>query len=282
MTMEARVDTSPRQPSYDSAALPPASIEEARALLRYRDLVRQLVTRTITTRYKRSWLGAAWTMVNPLLTMVILTLVFSQLFAADARSYALYVLSGLLLWNFFAQSTTAAMGDLYWSGGLLGRVYMPKSTFAIAAVGAGLFNLLIALVPYAFLAMILGGEITWKWVLLPVIALPAAAFALGVGLAVSAAAVYFQDVMPTYEILLTAWFYLTPVIYPLTLLPEGVQQVLRFNPMVHFAAAWRALLYQGELPTAGDLGLTYLLGLGMLIVGWAVFTRRARDFPYRV
>jgi len=117
---------------YDTSARPSAFIEEMQSLYRYRELIVQLISRSVKTRYKRSFLGVAWTMINPLLTMSVLTLVFSGLFGFPARSYALYVLSGLLLWNFFAQTTTAAMGDLIWSGGLIGRVYLPKSIFAVS------------------------------------------------------------------------------------------------------------------------------------------------------
>ncbi len=280
--MQAPDANSSPSPTYDSARLPPPFIDEAQALFRYSDLIRQWVSRTITTRYKRSWLGAAWTMVNPLLTMTILTVVFSQLFGAEPRSYALYVLSGLIVWNFMAQSTTAAMGDLYWSGGILTRIYLPKTTFAVAAVGAGLVNLLIALVPFTLLTLVLGGNLGWSWVLLPLAILPVVAFALGVGLLISTAAIYFPDVLPTYEVLLTAWFYLTPVIYPLQALPQAVQQLLRLNPMVTFVAVFRSILFEGTLPQLQELAWAYALGAGLLFAGWAVFTRRSRDFPYRV
>jgi ABC-type polysaccharide/polyol phosphate export permease len=269
-------------PAYDSASLPPPFIDEARSLLRYSGLVRQWISRTITTRYKRSWLGAAWTLVNPLLTMTILTIVFSQLFGLEPRAYALYVLSGLITWNFMAQSTTAAMSDLYWSGGLLTRVYLPKSAFAVSAVGAGVVNLLIALVPLTLLAVLFGAEVGWTWLLIPLAILPLMAFTLGVGLLVSTASIYFPDVLPMYEILLTAWFYLTPIIYRLEALPAGLQSLLRLNPMVAFIGLFRLVLMgdlSGLLP---QTALAYALGLVVLVVGWAMFTRRSRSYPYRV
>ena len=269
-------------PTYDSATLPPPYIDEARALLTYADLVRQWISRTITTRYKRSWLGVAWTMLNPLLTMTILTIVFSQLFGLEPRSYALYVLSGLIAWNFMAQSTTAAMSDLYWSGRILTKVFLPKSAFAVAAVGAGIVNLLIALVPFTLLVLIFGGEIGWSWLLLPLAILPLIAFALGVGLLASTASIYFPDVLPMYEILLTAWFYLTPIIYRLEALPEGLRAVLQLNPMVSFIGLFRIVL-TGEL--AGllpQMALAYALGIVFLLSGWGLFTRRSRSYPYMV
>jgi ABC-2 type transport system permease protein len=281
----ARAKTAPdasRMPCYDSAARATAFVEEGQALVRYRDLIVQLVSRSVKARYKRSFLGVAWTMVNPLLTMTVLTLVFSQLFRAPAREYALYVLSGLVMWNFFAQSTMAAMSDLLWGGGLITRVFLPKSVFALAALGTGLVNLLLALVAYAVISLVLGVPPSWSWLLLPIPVLAVGLFALGVALALSAAAVYFADVMPTYEVLLTAWLYLTPVIYPLGLLPESMQGWLRWNPMLWFVQSFRAVLYDGRLPDAVTLAITFGIGLAMVVLGWWIFTRKAREYAYRV
>jgi ABC-2 type transport system permease protein len=269
-------------PCYDSAARATPFIEEGQALVRYRDLIVQLVSRSVKARYKRSILGVAWTMINPLLTMTVLTLVFSQLFRAPARDYALYVLSGLLVWNFFAQSTTAAMSDLLWGGGLITRVFLPKSIFALAALGTGLVNLVLALVAYAIIALVLGVPPAWSWLLLPIPVLAVGLFTLGVALALSAAAVYFADVMPTYEVLLTAWLYLTPVIYPIGLLPESVQGWLRWNPMFWFVQGFRAVLYEGRLPDGATLAVAFGAGLVALVLGWWIFTRRAREYAYRV
>jgi len=281
----ARAEAAPdatRMPCYDSAARATPFVEEGQALVRYRDLIVQLVSRSVKARYKRSFLGVAWTMVNPLLTMTVLTLVFSQLFRAPAREYALYVLSGLVMWNFFAQSTMAAMSDLLWGGGLITRVFLPKSVFALAALGTGLVNLLLALVAYTVIALVLGVPPTWSWLLLPIPVLAVGLFALGIALALSAAAVYFADVMPTYEVLLTAWLYLTPVIYPLGLLPESVQLWLRWNPMLWFVQSFRTVLYDGRMPDAVTLAITFGLGLAMLVLGWWIFTRKAREYAYRV
>jgi len=267
---------------YDSSQRRTPFVEELLTVYQYRDLVLQLIARTVKTRYKRSVLGVAWTMINPLLTMLVLTLVFSTIFKFDTGNYALFVLSGLLIWNFFAQSTTAAMGDLIWSGGLVGRIYLPKSAFSVAAIGTALVNLGFALLPYALIALALGVRPAWTWLLLPLPALMIALLALGVGLGLSAAAVYFPDVMPTYEVLLMAWMYLTPVIYPLRVLPAGVQQLLKFNPIYYPLTVFRALLVDGVLPSAADVAIGLLAGLAALVMGWWVFTRRSREMAYRV
>jgi ABC-type polysaccharide/polyol phosphate export permease len=267
---------------YDSASRPTAVIEEALALFRYRDLISQLISRSIKTRYKRSFLGVAWTMLNPLLSMLVLTLVFSGIFRYPMQNYALYVLSGLLLWNFFAQTTTAAMGDLIWSGGLISRIFIPKSVFAVAAVGTGLVNILLALVPYLLIAAFTGGVLSPALLFLPVPVVFTALFALGVGLAVSSLAIYFPDIVPMYEVVLTAWMYLTPAIYPIELVPENIQQVIRFNPMYTFIQLFRAVLYEGRLPDWTLVLQGAGIGVAGLIAGWVLFNRKAREYSYRI
>lgn len=267
---------------YDSSARPSAFVEELLALIRYRDLIGQLISRNIKTRYKRSFLGVAWTMVNPLLMMVVLTLVFSQLFRSSVPDYALYVLSGLLIWNFFAQSTTAAMSDLIWSGGLIGRISIPKSVFAVSAVGTGLVNLGLALVPYGLIALLFGARLSPALLLLPVPVLAALVFTLGVALLVSAAAVYFPDVMPMYEIALTIWLYLTPVIYPVGMVPERVLSILRLNPVFYLVQAFRSVVYEGRAPSGPALLVSLGIAVAVLLLGWWVFTLKAREYVYRV
>lgn len=269
-------------PVYDSASRPSPVIEEALALFRYRDLIAQLVSRSIKTRYKRSFLGVAWTMLNPLLSMLVLTLVFSGIFRYPMQNYALYVLSGLLLWNFFSQTTTAAMGDLIWSGGLISRIFIPKSVFAVAAVGTGMVNIALALIPYLLISIFTGGEITAAVLLLPVPVLLTALFALGVGLAVSSLAIYFPDIVPMYEVLLTAWMYLTPAIYPIELVPENIQPVIRLNPMYTFIRLFRVVLYEGRLPDGALILQGAVIGLLGLLAGWVLFNRNAREYSYRI
>jgi len=263
---------------YDSADRPSPFIEEFLSLLQYRELIFQLISRSVKTRYKRSFLGVAWTMVNPLLTMGVLTLVFSSLFRFPAENYALYVLSGLLLWNFFAQSTTAAMGDLMWSGGLITRVNFPKSVFPIAAVGTGLFNLILALIPYFIIALILGAKISIAILWLPISILIATIFTLGIAMALSSVVVFFADVLPMYEIVLTAWLYLTPIIYPIELLPEPIQSVLRFNPLLPIVEVFRAPLYEGMPPDLFTLAYASAVAIVALVLGWWMFTRKSREF----
>ncbi|HEB65785.1 MAG TPA: hypothetical protein ENJ02_09625, partial [Chloroflexi bacterium] len=140
---------------YDSANRPHPLVDEILALIEYRELVVQLVERSIKARYKRSVLGVAWTMLNPFLTMVVLTVVFSQVFKFTTENYPVYVLSGIMAWNFFAGTTTSAMGEMVWGGGLLNRIYVPKAVFAVAALGTSAVNLFLSLIPLFVIAVAL-------------------------------------------------------------------------------------------------------------------------------
>ena len=151
-------------------------------IVRYRSLLRDLVARDLKVRYKRSILGVAWTMLNPLLMMAVLTFVFSQLFRADVRHYAVYLLSAQLIWTFLAQTTTQAMNHLAWGSALITKIYLPRSVFAVSQVGTGLVNLVLALVPLFLITLLTGAPVTWAVLWLPVSMLLMACFALGVGL----------------------------------------------------------------------------------------------------
>ena len=266
---------------YDTANRAPRAIEELRTVFEYRNLVMQLVRRNITTRYKRSILGVAWTMINPLGTMLILTMIFSQVF--NSKGYAAYLLCGLMAWNFFSQTTVACMVDLTWGGQLLHRIFIPRTIFALAAIGTGLVNLLLSLIPLFVVVLLNGIPITWNVLYLPIPMLLLACFSLGFGLLVSAFAVFFPDFSEMYQIALMAWMYLTPIIYPESVLtPELLGWISRLNPMYGLVKLFRLPLYDGRLPTWEELWPSLLISIVVLIVGWLFFTRRSDEFSYRI
>ena len=267
---------------YDSATRPAPFTDELVQLFRYRDLVRELVSRDIKARYKRSALGLGWTMLHPLLSMLVLTLVFSNVFRFSVDNYAVYILCGLVLWNFFSTTTTHAMTQMTWGGGLLSRIYLPKAVFAASSIGTGLVNLALALVPLLVIAVLSGVSLHWSLLVLPGAVALTAMFALGVGLLLSALGVYYTDVINMYEIILMLWFYLTPIIYPLSVLPPLVARFVLLNPMYTFLEMFRAPIYQGQLPAVEVLALGVLWSLASLTIGWWVFTRKADEFAYRV
>ena len=270
------------RPLYDSEARPPAPIEELLSAWRYRDLLAQLIARDIKTRYKRSVLGVGWTMLNPLLTMTVMTVVFGQLFRIETKNYPAYLLSGVLIWNFFSQTTTAAMQQLMSGGSLFHRVYVPRTIFKLAAVGTGVVNLLLALVPLAvimaFTGSTFGLPLLWLVLLIPLIA----GFALGIGLIMSTLSVSFPDVIEMYAVLLNVWFFLTPVMYPITIVPDSYRPLVIANPMFYLITAFRSPIHDAAPPDPAFLAMSLIVTIVSLAVGWVLFTSRADRIAYRV
>jgi ABC-type polysaccharide/polyol phosphate export permease len=250
--------------------------------VRYRDLIVQLVSRDVKTRYKRSLLGVAWTMLNPFLMMIVLTLVFSHLFRFEIPHYPIYLVSGLILWNFFAQSTVAATHQMRAGGLLLAKVYVPRTVFAIAAIGTGLVNLLLAIIPLLVLCVLMGVPLTPAMLWLPVPIALVAAFSLGVGLLISTVAVPFPDVIDMYQVVLTAWYFATPVFYPISMLAPDVAAWLPWNPMYHLVELFRDPIYSGVRPSLAEtIFATGFSTLGLLL-GWYIFSSQADRLSTRL
>jgi ABC-type polysaccharide/polyol phosphate export permease len=270
-------------PIYDSARQDSAALEEFKAIFNYRYLVFQMVRRDVLTRYKRSALGVAWTMLNPLGIMLILTIVFSRAFGGSQPGYAAYVLSGLIAWNFFAQTTNAATLHLVWGGSLLQKIYIPRTSFAVSAVGTGLVNVLLSLIPLVIVMLIIQVPLRWTIILLPIPILFLAMFALGIGLLISTMAIYYADIAEMYVIALTAWMYLSPVIWPPDVLPEAYRiWIVRLNPMYYLIELFRTPIFYGEVPDLSLLLISGAIAIFTLFVGWMFFTQKSDEFAYRV
>ncbi len=265
---------------FDSTKNRSPLLDEFKSLVVYRYLIGELISRNIKNRYKRSILGVAWTMLNPLLTMLVLTVVFSQLFGIKLPRYPVYLLSGLLLWNFFAQTTVAAIRDLLWSSNLLKRIYIPKSLFASAAVGTGLVNLVLALIPLGIIAAVTGTRFGLPLIFLPVALLLASAFSLGIGLAISTQAVFFADVVDIYQIVLVAWMYLTPIFYPVDILAENLRWIIYINPMYYIVECFRDPIYLNKFPDIRTVIIAVISSLIVFVLGIWIFSRKSNEFAY--
>ena len=250
--------------------------------MRYRDLLRQLVARNIKVRYKRSVLGVAWSILSPLLTMVVLSLVFSTLFRTTAPNYPVYLFPGLLVWNFFAQTTSMMAAEVVGGADFWRRIYTPRTIFCVATVLTGLVHLALAMVPLAALMLVFHASFGPSLIVVPFAAACAAMFALGIGLVVSSLARYFADVVDLYQVVLTAWMYFTPVIYPRDIVPERYRWLFNLNPMTYVVEGFRTPIYAGVFPSQHMLLADGAVALMTLVAGWWLFTRMADDLPYQV
>lgn len=265
---------------YDSDAAAIPVIHEMRELLRYRFLVWNLIVRDLKVRYKRSFLGFVWVMLNPLLTMAVLTIVFSQLFKFNIQHYPVFVLGGTLLWNLYSQGSSAAMASLMGNGAIMRKLYVPPSVFVASAVGSALVNLGFALAPFLLLALITGllPSVTWLYMVVPTLLVMI--WTMGIGLVVAAMMVFFQDTFEIYQVLLQAFYFLTPVFYPISMLPPPLRALEQVNPLYLFISSFQNAILRNTLPDPVQLALSTLVAVAVLAVGWYFFTRAEDKFVY--
>lgn len=268
-------------PEYDSSSAGNVMRDHLSQVLKYRDLLRLLIVSNLTSRYKRSILGVLWTLLNPLLTMTVMTIAFSTLFKFSLPHYPVYVLSGIVLWTFFQQTTMQSMNSLVFGSGLLKKVYVPAGVFPLSAIGTGVVNIWLSLLPIVIIMVVLHHPFKWALVFVPFAVALVALFALGVGLTISMAAVFFSDVAEMYGVVLRIWFYLTPVMYPEEILPPKFLWVVKLNPMYHLMLCWREPMYHGVLPPAHSVLVSAFWAGGAVVAGWWVFSRRSYEFALR-
>ncbi len=267
---------------YDSDAIRSPEIQDLREIWRYRDLLQLLVANSIKTRYKRSVLGVLWTLLNPLLTTIVLTVALSQLFRFQIENYPVYLLSGLVAWNFFSQTVTEVMSTLVWGSHLMKRIYVPHAIFPVSVVGNGLVNLFLALIPLFVIMLFVHQPLHWTLGLLPLAVLLLTLFTTGISLLLATLAVYFVDLVEMVKILLMAWFYLTPIIYPLEAVPPKYAWVLKLNPMSYLIEIFRGLIYNGTIPSESHLVSVSVVSVLIFLIGWIVFTRKSNEFAYHI
>jgi ABC-type polysaccharide/polyol phosphate export permease len=255
--------------------------------------VRNLVMRDLKVRYKNSLLGVAWSWLNPLLMMVVYTILFTVLLRnSDIPSYPVFLLSGLLGWNFFSDTVLQATGSIVNSAHLLKKVYFPPEVLPISLLLANLVNFVIALPLFFGLALVLGVTPTWAALLLPFTILIQITFTLGISLLLATLNVFFRDTQVILGVVMLAWFFLTPVFYTIKFVPEQITVLgvtlnaqlwlRRINPMASVIASYRDLLYWG-VPSGLDFLLrTAVTSLAVLIIGYAVFTRYSHRFSEEI
>lgn len=255
-------------------------IAELRRLLPYHELIRALVVRDLKVRYRRSALGLLWTMLQPLLTMVVFFVVFSSIFRFDVENYAVYAQAGILFWTFVSQSVTSSMNSLTRNAALLKKVPVPREIFPVAAVISGVINLLFAMVPLLGILVITGHPIRSAVLFVPVAIVICAVFTLGAGLLLAPFAVLFQDTVEMVNIGLLMLMYLTPVFYPMSIVPDRFLWIIRYNPIRSILEVFRDPIYFGRIPHPTHLGVGILVALVSIGVGMFVFRKTSDRIPF--
>ena len=253
-----------------------------REIIQYRSLLRDLVVRDLKVRYKRSALGIAWTMLNPLLMMVVFTVVFARFLRFPIAHFTVYFLCAFLLWNFVSQTTSWSTACFLGYAPLIRKIYVPKTVLILSTVFSGLVNLLLALVPLALIMVLVGHPFTAKLAFIPIPLILTTLFALGLSLFLAPLCVMFSDIGQIYQVLLVAWMYLTPIFYPVEIVPSDYRILVDANPMTYFVEAFRAPIYRGVLPDGPTMIGATVFAVASLVIGWTLFQRYSERIAYYV
>jgi len=260
------------------AGRPLGTLYELRDIRGHAGLLYELVHRDLTVRYKRSVLGFVWTMLHPLLLMLIFVVVFATMFRFQTRHYETYFLSAYVAWNFFSQTVVTSMQSVGWNGPLMKRVRVPPSIFTLSTVLSGLVNLGLSLIVLFAIMLIVGSPFSSALWFLPISLAIVSIFTFGVSLGVTALSVYFADVGEMVQAGMPALMYLTPVIYPRSIVPERYQLLIKCNPLVYIVEVVRDPIYYGIIPSRATLLIAVALAGASLTIGWMIFRHLAIRF----
>lgn len=239
---------------------------------KYRFLLENLIQRDLRVKYRRSKLGIIWSVLNPLLMMVVMTAVFSFVFESNIPNYPVYLLSGQLLFVYFTDSTSSAMSSVISSSALIKKVYVPKYIFPLEKSCFAFINMCFSMVALILVMVATGHKVplTLPLALYPMITL--FAFCLGIGLFLSSAAIFFRDIMHLWTVFTTALMYATPIFYPMEILTGTfMEHFMQINPMFWYVGTFRRIVVNGLLPTQNQVIVCAVCAIIALVIGLKVF-----------
>jgi ABC-2 type transport system permease protein len=255
------------------------SMQGIREIFLYREMIFSLVRKDLRGRYKGSVLGFLWTFINPLLQLAIYTLVFSVILRSDIEQFYMFLFVALIPWIFFASCLTVGSACVIGESSLVTKIYFPREVIPISYVTSSFVNMLYCFVVVLLMVVVSGRPVNIiAWMFLPAIMLVEYVMALGVALLSSSVTVYFRDLQHILGIVAMAWQFLTPILYPLSFVPEPMQRMFLLNPMTPVIIAYRDILYYGTIPYMSTLLHAAVFGIVILVVGWIVFGRLKRNF----
>lgn len=245
------------------------------------NILKALVSRNFKSQYRNSILGAFWTVLNPLLNMIVLSLVFSNLFGdrPGVGCYPIYLFCGTLFFNMMRQITSQSLTSLVTNSGLIKKVKISYSIFPMSNMFTALVNFGVSFV--ALIAIMLILRQTFHWTMLLTVAIVPAVllFSLGIGLIVASLYVYFRDIKHLYEVFLTLWMYLTPLFYTAdSLKSDMISKIINLNPMTHFISAFRNVIQFGIVPSGMEFLICYAWALSMLVIGYTIYRLSRKRF----
>ena len=248
----------------------------------YRELLKTNVQKEIRGKYKGSFLGVLWSFLNPLLMVLVYALVFPYIMRMNVPNYLIYLITGVIPWNFFTTCITTGCNCVWINGGIIKKVYFPREILPISVVVAGLINFLISCVIILIFTIFGGIGISIQLLWLPLIAIIQSALSLGLLFDLSAINVYVRDIEYLVAFLLNLLFYATPILYTASMFPSKVRWILYLNPMSSIVDAYRSIFYYKVMPNLTSLALVGILSFIILIIGYIIFRKLEKGFAEEV
>lgn len=246
--------------------------------LKFKPLLSELISRDIKIKYRKSVLGVLWTLLNPLLMMIVLSVVFSNLFKFDIDNFPLYLLSGQIIFNFYNDSTSTAMSAIIGNAALIKKVYVPKYLFVISRVFSSFINLMASFTALMLVMVATRAELHWTVILSLVPLALLMILSLGIGLILAALTVKFRDIMHLYSVFTTVLMYLTPVIYPMSILPEWLEKIVLLNPLTNILMMFRDVMINNTLFDVWSLVIAVVETALFMVLGLYVFYKNQDQF----
>jgi len=257
-------------------------IKQIKDIYQYREMLKNMVRKDLRTRYKGSVLGFLWTFVNPLLQLVVYTVIFSNIMRMNIDKFYMFLFVALLPWIFFSTSLQVSTTSIIANKELVKKIYFPRIILPLSVVSANLMNFIFAFAILIPALIISGIGISKAIVWLPLVLLVEFELALGFSVLFAGLNVYFRDLEHLLGIVLMAWFYFTPVVYPVEMIPENLAPVFKVNPMLHIISAYRDVLYHGKAPDLYALGIVFAAGFILLAISTVIFNRLQRNFAEEI
>ena len=248
------------------------------ALKKYRFLLEDMVVRDIKLKYRRSVIGLLWSILNPLLMMIVITAVFQHLFRFEIENFSVYYLTGWVVFNFITEATTGAMTSIIGASALIRKVYIPKYIFPMQKCVFSFVNTLFSLIALFAVMLVLKVDFTWYMLLIPIPLILALIFAIGLGMILATAAVFLRDMIHLYGVFTMVWMYLTPIIYPEEILVGIMQSIMKLNPMYYYVDYLRQVTLYGTMPGLNDFLIMCGCSIASLLIGIAVFKKKQDRF----
>ena len=248
------------------------------SLSRYGFLIRQLVSRDFKLKYKRSLLGVLWSFLNPLLSMLVLYVVFSALFRFDIENYPAYLVSGIVMFNFFSEATSLTMNSIIGSASLIKKVYVPKYIYPLTRTASSVINLLISMIPLLVVVLISGIRPTAYFLLIIIPIACISIFSLGIGMILATSMTFFRDTQYLWGVISMIWMYLTPIFYPASILPDNMAWIVKVNPIYYFIDFMRTCIMNGRSPDLHTYVMCFAFAIMSFILGAFVFDKEQDKF----